>query len=369
MNILVYNVAAETSGALMVLNDFYNDVRNHSDKSINWYFVLSIPRLDEMENIRVLRYPWVKKSWIHRIYFDKAIAPSLIKKLNIDIVFSMQNIMLSNINKKQVVYLHQSLPFIDYKFQLKENRLFWLYQNVISKTIYNSIRKADLTIIQTNWMKSACINKTGVTDDKLIVIKPNIKIEIKEYFYNCEKNRRTFFYPATAFQNKNHMVILKACEELQGKGINNFQVVFTLNGDENEYSKNLKQYTMRKKLNIKFIGTMDRSVVFDWYSKSVLIFPSYIETLGLPLLEARKHKSIVFASDTLFSHEILDGYNNSYFFNPFDYYELSNLMASIINDEIFYNEIKENLLNKEVEKTIINTLLEECGKIERFVNE
>ena len=34
-NILVYDVAASSSGALSVLNDFYNEVKNYDDKRIN----------------------------------------------------------------------------------------------------------------------------------------------------------------------------------------------------------------------------------------------------------------------------------------------------------------------------------------------
>ena len=62
-----------------------------------------------------------------------------------------------------------------------------------------------------------------------------------------------------------------------------------------------------------------------------MIFPSYIETFGLPLLEAKKCDTIILASDCPFSHEILDDYDKVYYFNPFDAKELSKLMETVIN--------------------------------------
>lgn len=58
---------------------------------------------------------------------------------------------------------------------------------------------------------------------------------------------------------------------------------------------------------------MKREVVFEMYSKSVLVFPSFVESFGMPLLEARMSNSVILASDQNFSREILKDYNNAYF--------------------------------------------------------
>ena len=43
-------------------------------------FLLSTPKFEDAKNIKILIFPWVKKSWIHRIYFDKILLKKLIKK-------------------------------------------------------------------------------------------------------------------------------------------------------------------------------------------------------------------------------------------------------------------------------------------------
>jgi glycosyltransferase involved in cell wall biosynthesis len=333
-NILVYDVAASSSGALSVLNDFYNEVKNYDDKRINWIFVISTPQLDETENIKVVRLPWVKKSWIHRLFCDHFIAPNFIKKHNIDKVFSLQNVLVPSTNVPQVLYLHQPLPFADYRFKLTENYIFWVYQNIISKFIFLSIKKAEKIIVQTNWMKKSCIEKTGVKENNILVIPPVINIVPKKYFSYENMNIPTFIYPATALIYKNHQIIIDACKQLLAEGITTFQVIFTLNGNENELSRKLFEQTKKHGLPIKFIGSIPREELFEWYTKSILIFPSYIETFGLPLLEAKIHMTPIIASYSEFGREILIDYKNTLYFSCFDKTKLLLLLNSIINDDI-----------------------------------
>lgn len=109
-------------------------------------------------------------------------------------------------------------------------------------------------------------------------------------------------------------------------------MVFTLKGNENSNVKKLYDEVQEKNLPIEFIGKISIDEVYEYYSKSILIFPSYIETFGLPLLEAKMHGSPILASDCAFSHEILDGHNKVKFFNPFRYEELASMVKSIITE-------------------------------------
>lgn len=336
MNVMVFDVPAESAGALSILSDFYNEIIENKDKSINWVFVLSSPTLQDAENIKVLNFPWIKKSWFHRIFFDHLIANRLAAKYRIDKIVSFQNILVPHTKVKQIVYMHNSLPFVEHRFRFNENRLLWIYQNIIGRMIIKSIKKADKTIVQADWIKRACLDKTGVQEDKVIVVPPKVKIAISEYFSPEKESTKTFFYPASGFSYKNHQLIVDACRMLKDKDVNDYKVILTLKGDESSEIAELYNIVTEERLPVEFIGSLDRKDVFAMYSKSILLFPSYIETFGLPLLEARLHKGIVFASDSKFSHEILDGYVNAYFFNPFLKEELYRLMYSVISSEIVY---------------------------------
>lgn len=338
MKIMVFDVPAEVGGALSVLNDFYKEAK--SCKDIEWIFVISTPFLEETENIKVLRFPWVKKSWGHRLYFDNVVAPRLVRKHKVDKVLSLQNIIVPNVDVPQILYVHQTLPFASYRFRFRENKLFWIYQNIIGKKIVDSIKKADKVIVQTEWMKKACAEKANIKDDKIFVVSPSIDINIKNVFKANQQSLSTFFYPASGLSYKNHKVIVEACKKLKEKGINEFKVIFTLKGNENNYIENLYNEVIKQKLPIEFVGSLTRDQVFDLYTRSVLIFPSYIESFGLPLLESKLHNGIIFASDCPFSHEILDGYENVYFFDPFDSSDIGDLMRDVVEGKIKYHNIK-----------------------------
>lgn len=347
---MVFDVPAEDGGALSVLNDFYNEVSNINDKNSNWIFVISTPTLNETENIKVLRFPWIKKSWAHRYFFDQFVAPKLVKKHKVDKVFSLQNVTIPHLNCEQILYVHQSLPFVEYKFSFTENKLFWIYQNIIGKKIIHSIKSAQKVIVQTEWMKAACLEKTMVNEEKIKVVPPKINIEIEKFFSESEKNLSTFFYPAGASYYKNHRIIVEACRELKKKEINGYKVFFTLKGNENTHIADLYKIVQEMQLPIYFIGSISRAQVFDFYTKSILLFPSYIETFGLPLLESKLHKGMILTADTPFSHEVLDVYPNAYFFDAFNSIALARLMKQIFDGEISYREAsilkqesKENL--------------------------
>lgn len=332
MNIMVFDVPAESGGALSVLNDFYNDFK--ANKTNNYIFIISKPEFEETENIKIIRFPWVKKSWLHRLYFEHFIANKLIKKYKADEVLSLQNIIIPHTDAYQTVYVHNSLPFVDYRFSIMQDGLLWIYQNVLSRIIYKSVIKADKVIVQTEWMKKACVEKLKADEHKIEVMPPKIQVLVKKYFEPTHDSLTTFFYPASGVVFKNHKLIIEACLKLRELGIKNYEIIFTLKGDENKNTSILFKKAKESKLPITFIGNLSREQVFDYYSKSTLLFPSYIETVGLPLIEAKMHRTPILAADCPFSHEILDGYDKISYFNPFSIEDLYKKLKSIILNQL-----------------------------------
>lgn len=326
--IMVFDVPAVSGGALTVLLNFYYKHKLDSDNE--YIYVVSKPELEETVNIKVLRFPWIKRSWIHRLFFDKFIAPKLIKDYGVDEVLSLQNVIINHRGAYQTVFVHNSIPFSEHRFSLLDNKLLWIYQNIISRSIFSSIKKANRVIVQTEWMKKACIEKLKVNSSKISVMKPGVERKIDRHFISTKASLSTFFFPASGVYFKNHRVIVEACLELKKSGINNYKVIFTLNGNETKKISTLREIVKKHQLPIEFIGNITIDKVFEYYSKSVLIFPSYIETVGLPLIEAKLHGTPVVASDCEFSREILNEYNDIKYFNPFKEEELAKIMFEFI---------------------------------------
>ncbi|PFH87081.1 glycosyltransferase [Bacillus sp. AFS088145] len=331
MKILIYDVHASESGALEILNDLYKQISEYEDKSIKWIFAVSKPEYKEQENIITLRYPWVKKSWFHRLYFDYVVTRKILKRYKPDKVFSLQNKGISFYKKPQCVYLHLPSVLTDHKFNLRrDGKILWLHQNVLKKMIFASLRKVDKTIVQTQWMKDALIEKAKVKDDKIILLPPDISTNNIGKFSDDKENRINFFYPAASYTYKNHLTVLKACKYIQEKGVTDYKVTFTIRPDENKHTEMMYKYVMEHNLKIGFDGSIPREKVFKNYQQSVLLFPSFIESFGLPLLEARLSGSFIVASDSPFAREILDNYNNALFFEYLDYKALGDHMIQIM---------------------------------------
>lgn len=333
---MVFDVPAESGGALTILNEFYNDVSSNNEVSSEsverneWIFAIGRASLHDAPNILVLKFPWVKNSWFHRLFFDYFVAKRLVSKYDVDEIISLQNVIIPRVNVTQTLYVHQVLPFSSKKYGIFENTRLWIYQNVISRMILQSIKKAHKVIVQTEWLKYECIRICSVNPEKIVVKSPRISGKILKSYAMQKKSKITFFYPANGFPYKNHKIIIEATKALLEKGINDFCVVFTLTGNESKEINRLYNITNILHMPIQFIGSIDRDRVYEYYGSSILIFPSYIESYGLPLLEAKAHGTPILASDCPFSHEILDGYEGVVYFDPFSPEELTTIMSQYI---------------------------------------
>lgn len=329
MKILVYDVAADSGGAATVLRSFYEEFRK--DTEHEYLFVLSVFELAETEHIRVLNFPWVKKSPLHRMYFDHFVARRLVKQYGADRVLSLQNIELPHAGVPQTVYEHNALPFAEYRFRPREAFRPWYTQQILGRMMKGSIKRAEHVIVQTNWMKDEIVRQCKVSPDKVEVKFPKVEmLASKPWRMNPEKP--VFFYPANASAYKNHKTFLKACELLQEKGRDDYEVIWTVTGEENDGIRAIKKEAEKRALPIRFTGPMSRQALFDLYASSVLVFPSYIETIGLPLLEARSVGAPILAADCLYARDMVGDYGEAEFFGTFDSQALSRMMEKKLHE-------------------------------------
>jgi glycosyltransferase involved in cell wall biosynthesis len=328
MNILVYDVAANGGGGITVLEYYY---RLHQlDKENHYYYLISGCELTDAGNIHVIRMPYIQKSWLHRIYFDIIGSKRILKNMSIDYVLSLQNTVLPSFKGKQVVYVHNAIPFSEYKIRWSESKYLWVYQNIIGKIIYHSIKKADEVIVQTHWMKKCISTAVPGAEAKTIVSFPEIDIPEGYTYQNSDTIR--FFYPANPSVFKNHQVILGACRLLKQQGISSdqYRIAFTLQGNENIGIQSIHDDMKTEGYPVDWLGTLNKQGMFDYYSKSILLFPSYIETVGLPIYEAKAIGCSLILANCNYSREVADGYDRVDYFEPNDPVQLAEIMKAYI---------------------------------------
>ena len=330
MKILVYDVAAEDGGGLFVLKNFYEDVRK-LNSDIKWTFYVSADVLEPSENIEVKVFEKTKASWLKRLSFETFELPKLIKENDFDLIISLQNMPVRRCNKPQLVYLHQSLQYCPIRFSLfkKDERALALRQKIICGLIKFNIKKSEHIFVQTQWIKKATLKWVGLDESKVSVVPVQIDLSNVPVKPFVGQNSREFFYPARAEIYKNHKVIIEACRILVNRGISDFKVTLTVNNQESPYQREI--ITLSEGLPIEFIDSVTYADIWEYYSRTILLFPSYLETCGLPMLEAKYAKGRILASDMPFSHEALDGYENVAFFKYDNAEELADKMERELN--------------------------------------
>lgn len=296
----------------------------------------------KLENdVDFLEFPKSKKSWFLRCYYEYIYFRKLSKKIRPYLWFSIHDITPNVCADKRVVYCHN--PSFSYKVSIKEamyDKKLFLF-SVFYKYLYKiNIKKNNYVVVQQNWIKEEFKRIYNINNIVVAPPKVNINYDIKKN--EIEKN--TFFYPSFPRVFKNFEVICEAAEKLEEDGIKNFKIYLTIDGTENKYSNMiLKKYGYLE--TIKFIGLQSREKVFEYYSMvETLIFPSKLETWGLPITEFKNFNKLMILADLPYAHETLGEYNKVLFFNPQSSKELANEMKKIILNK------KEQKYNKNTTK-------------------
>lgn len=341
MRIVVNDTAASTTGALSILKEFYNYVREH-DSENEWIFLLSDNFVESTGNIQVIVRE--KKGWIGRLFFDLFTGASYLKSLNADVVFSLQNTLTNGYRGRQVLYVHQPLGFQkvkNFSFLKGEEREYAIYQHIISRLINKSIKSASHVIVQTKWMKDAVINRTGISAGKISNVLPDVS-DLSSYRIHTAPKSGEFFFPSGDILYKNHRLLYDAATILLNRGVKDYHITLTLN--EKEFEALLTDTAKDSEVMSHFTtgGRMEREDVFGKYMTSTLLFPSYIETFGYPLAEGRQIGTYIIAADTPFARELLEGYPNAYYHEPFDAEALADHMQAIIEGKYEYSDIPDS---------------------------
>ncbi|MDG9758565.1 glycosyltransferase [Pseudomonas sediminis] len=334
--IVVSAVNLRSGGPLSVLKD---SLRVLNDEFSASYKVIALVHKKEMfeefKKIEFVEFPNSIGSYFYRIYLEYFYFKKLSKQLKPYLWFSLHDITPNVEAEVRAVYCHNATPF--YKTTLadlfRDPKIF-LFSKFYKFLYAINIRKNNFVVVQQEWIANEF--KKNYSVDDIVVAKP----EVPEFLVNksgdVKADTFTFFYPSFPRSFKNFEVVCQASKILNERGVNNFQAVLTIDGFENNYSKKiLKSY---KHINsISFVGLLSREEVFKYYSiADTLIFPSKLETWGLPISEFQATHKPLLVSDLPYAYETVGNYEKVAFFDPLNAEELAQLMQDSIEGKIVY---------------------------------
>jgi glycosyltransferase involved in cell wall biosynthesis len=332
-------------GPLTVLLDLYSWASNNAKKE--FIFIInskSLMPLTDYQHIKYIEVPFSKKYWINRVIVEYLYFFYLSLKLKPFLWFSLHDISPNVRSSVRAVYCHNA-TFI-YKTSFKDffvDKKTYLFSKFYRHLYKINIRKNKHVYVQQHWMANEFQLIYGI---KNIIVAPLSRK--KDYVPNKIKindalsthigakdypNRKLFLFPSYPRPFKNFEVICEAFEQID-KNLD-CCVLLTIDGSENVYAKNIvAKYGQNNK--IKFIGIQPRSTMPYLYEKvDALIFPSKLETWGLPLSEFSLTGKPIFASDMPHCNETLLDYENACYFEPDDSNELCNMLSLFVKDKEF----------------------------------
>lgn len=285
----------------------------------------------------LIEYPLAKRSWFLRLYYEWWGFFQLSKKLDPDIWLSLHDISPHVIARKRIVYCHNPSPF--YSISLREAFFapaFMLF-SLLYKYLYRfNIKHNESVIVQQSWIREQFVAMYSL--DNVIVAYPQQGTEKKSD--GCKKAKagksKVFLYPAFPRVFKNFEVIGEAVRLLQAKGVTDFEVRLTVDGSESRYTAWLsRKYSDMPE--IKFLGLLNREQMMRQYREAdCLIFPSRIETWGLPITEAKDKGLRLLLADLPYAHETVGSYDQVAFFKHDDAADLARCMErAILGEPVF----------------------------------
>jgi glycosyltransferase involved in cell wall biosynthesis len=192
-----------------------------------------------------------------------------------------------------------------------------------------NLQKNEAVVVQQQWFREAFSKLTGFDKRKIIVARPELLssgVTCARDGNNTRKNIQ-LFYPAAPRPHKNFEVLMGAMILVAKL---NVRLVVTINGTENAYAKTIKK-KYGKAENTVFAGFMSLEEVHQQYACcDALVFPSKLETWGLPLSEFRRYGRPILAADLPYAWEVLAGYAQACYFRPDDAHALADLIRTMV---------------------------------------
>lgn len=308
-HLVVSAVNFSEGGPLTVLQESLEAAANYL--SADWKITALVHRKDLITNPRVetLAFPLSKRSWFTRLWLEWMVFGRLSKSLKPDLWLSLHDITPRVQARRQAVYCHNSSPF--HKLTWREARLepsFALF-NLLYGRLYGAFLSRNHTVVvQQAWLRQAF---------RRLYAHPNVVVaypthpddgspapeQIHAAISFNESRPLVMLYPALPRVFKNIEVLCEAMKRLPPAASGAVELRLTLSGTENPYARDLHK-RFSSVCGVRFIGRQTRQQMAEAYRAcDVVVFPSRLETWGLPITEAKALNKPLLVADVPYAHE------------------------------------------------------------------
>jgi glycosyltransferase involved in cell wall biosynthesis len=287
------------------------------------------PALIREPRIGLIPFPSSKRSWFHRLYWEWFGFKRISRELKPALWLSLHDITPRVSATRQAVYCHNPAPF--YRISLREALLEpkFLAFNLLYAFLYRVfIHRNAFVIVQQNWLRTEFKRRMGPLP--VVVAHPSLQAA-EHSLVQPSEGTVVFLYPALPRVFKNIETLCEATRCLAARGVGGFEVRLTLDGGENRYAR----WIHRRFANtpqVRFIGRQTADQMTDQYREATaVVFPSKLETWGLPISEGKAHGRPLLVPDLPYARETVGNYDLVSFFPVESAESLAGLMEAIVD--------------------------------------
>jgi glycosyltransferase involved in cell wall biosynthesis len=252
-----------------------------------------------------MKVKYVKRNIFHRFFYEVWFRLNI---SNEDKFFSLTNLPpIFRLKSKTILYVHNRYlverDLVTQKKFLLDFRVF--VERWILKFFSSNV---DNFFVQTYSMKELLINR--IPKNSNVHLAPFLTtFESHEKFFNGDSfngEKYDFLYVSSGEFHKNHIKLFEAWQMLADEGIYP-SLCLTLNRNNSPELCFLVDKLKADGLNIFNVGIVEQKAIRSLYDSSVaLIYPSKMESFGLPLLEASYLGMPILASELDFVRDLVD---------------------------------------------------------------
>ena len=335
--IVISAVSLRKGGTLTILRNCLSFLSESAlSKEYRIIALVHKKELANFPNIQYVEMPDIIKGWGRRLWCEYVTMFQLSKAFDpVYLWLSLHDTTPRVKAERQAAYCQTSFPFykwhwrdflFDYKIPLFSIFTRLVYRINVHKNIY--------LIVQQEYLRQGLSKMLGVEKKHFIVAPPELKrydlspsVKHKNIYY-------TFLFVSTPDCHKNFETLCEAARLLENEiGQNSFRVLLTIDGTENKYSR----WILKKwgKVNsIRFEGLMDQNKLFNCYaSVDCLVFPSKVETWGLPISEFMSTGKPMLLADLPYAYGAAAGSKKTAFFSPEDASQLKIMMKRLVEKD------------------------------------
>ena len=341
-NIIVSAASLRMGGAVTIYNQFITHLREEIGD--NRYFIFVNKVLEQPEITGVRYYVIDIEARKKRTWFDNKGCKEILEKecFDPDAVVSLQNTGVKCLNYlPQLIYYHQPLPFFkkDWNPIKREERSKFLYKHFYLWFVKRSIGPKSKFVVQTRFIKENLAKKIGINESRVTICFPDVKIPDIDNIngYSFPQNEIPLVFPSLYSPHKSYSVLVKAMALLKKQTpqlLNNVRVYITVDKEEAPELVKLIRKNRVEDL-FCFMGKLPYEITLSLYKTAkALLFPSTIETLGLPLIEAAAFGLPVLAADVDYAHEVLEDYEGVFFAKADDEVSWSDGIKNVLENKV-----------------------------------